>query len=70
MRIINQRGDVSIEFDGTEINIQTESIIFQSGISKGMLGRYESEDRASEIFDEMHKQWRENPLAVFYMPET
>lgn len=70
MRIITQRCDKSIEFDGTEINIQTESIIFQSGISKGMLGRYESEYRAIEVFDEMHNQWRENPLAVYYMPET
>lgn len=69
MRIISQTRDTSIEFDGTEIFLQYESVIYQSEISKGKLGKYATCKRAKEVFLEIHKQWLEDCMSIYKMPE-
>lgn len=69
MRIVTQRNESSIEFDGTEIFLQYEHVCYQSNVSKGKLGTYESRERARDIFDEMHRQWEKDCISVFYMPK-
>ena len=68
MRIISQDGKMSIEFDGTTINVIHDTIAFGMKHSKGSLGVYESEQRAGEVFMEMHNQWQKDCMSVFEMP--
>lgn len=69
MRIINQRGDMSIEFDGTEISQQNEAIVYQSKMSRGLLGKYDTAGRADEVFMEIHKAYEDNNgFGTFEMP--
>lgn len=55
MRIINQRRDRSVNFDNVEIHIDdTRILAFVNVNSTIVLGEYETEERASEVFDEIH----------------
>jgi len=69
MRIVTQNRNTSIEFDGSEIHTQYGSLIYHTNLSRGNLGKYESEERAMEVFDEMHMQWQADCMSVYYMPE-
>jgi len=54
MRIINQRRDRSLNFDNVEIYID-DTRIFAEEDRKILLGEYNTEERASEVFEEVHK---------------
>lgn len=56
MRIINQRRDRSLNFDSVEIYIE-DTRIFSVGNQKILLGEYDTEERASEVFEEIHKAY-------------
>lgn len=53
MRIINQRRDRSANFDNVEIHVD-DTRIFAVGNGNIVLGEYGSEERANEIFQEIH----------------
>lgn len=54
MRIINQRRNRSVNFDNVEIHVD-DTGIFAFGDHKILLGEYDTEERASEVFEEIHK---------------
>lgn len=56
MRIINQRKDRSVNFDNVEIHIE-DTRIFALGDCRILLGEYDEEQRAQEVFTEIHKTY-------------
>lgn len=54
MRLINQSGTRSINFDNCEVYIDGECICTNSRGVRDVLGRYETPERAKEVFKEMH----------------
>lgn len=58
MRIINQRRNRSVNFDNVEIHIEdTRILAFVNVNFTIVLGEYEIEERAQEVFEEMHKAY-------------
>ena len=70
MRIMFDNNTRSIEFDGTEFWLAGHSIHYRLGNSTGVLGRYETPERAFQIFWDMHCEWEKSPLSTFCMPEV
>lgn len=54
MRIINQAGTRSINFENCEVYIDGECICTNSHGVRDVLGRYKTPERAKEVFKEMH----------------
>lgn len=54
MRLINQSGTRSINFENCEVYIDGECICTSSRGVRDVLGRYETPERAKEVFKEMH----------------
>lgn len=54
MRIINQAGTRSINFENCEVYIDGQCICTSSRGVRDVLGRYETPERAKEVFEEMH----------------
>lgn len=54
MRLINQSGTRSINFDNCEVYIDGECICTNNRGVRDVLGRYETHERAKEVFEEMH----------------
>lgn len=54
MRIINQAGTRSINFENCEVYIDGKCICTSSRGVRDVLGRYETPERAKEVFEEMH----------------
>ena len=54
MRIINQSRTRSINIDNFEFYIDGECICTSSRGVRDVLGRYETPERAKEVFEEMH----------------
>lgn len=55
MRIINQTGTRSINFDNCEVYIDSECICTSDRGVRDVLGRYATPERAKEVFEEMHR---------------
>lgn len=55
MRLINQSGTRSINFDNCEVYIDGECICTNSRGIRDVLGRYKTPERAKEVFEEMHR---------------
>lgn len=54
MRIINQRRNRSVNFDNVEVRLGDTRIFAESG-REILLGEYDTEERALEVFEEIHK---------------
>lgn len=54
MRIINQRRNRSVNFDNVEVRLEDTRIFAESG-REILLGEYDTEERALEVFEEIHK---------------
>lgn len=54
MRIMNQHRNRSVNFDNVEIHVD-DTGIFAVGDHKILLGEYDTEERSSEVFEEIHK---------------
>lgn len=54
MRLINQSGTRSINFENCEVYIDGQCICTSSRGVRDVLGRYETPERAKEVFKEMH----------------
>lgn len=57
MRIINQRKNRSVNFDRVEIHIDDTRIFAVGNQKDSFLGEYDTEERAREVFEEMHKAY-------------
>lgn len=55
MRIINQSGTRSINFDNCEVYIDSECICTSDRGVWVVLGRYATPERAKEVFEEIHR---------------
>lgn len=55
MRIINQTGTRSINFDNCEVYVDSECICTSDRGVRDVLGRYETPERAKEVFEEIHR---------------
>ena len=68
MRIINQRGNMSLNFESIIIMIDEENICTTLDGKVHVLGKYASEKRAKEVFEDIHysSYGLEN---VYCMPE-
>lgn len=55
MRLINQSGTRSINFENCEVYIDGECICTNSHGVRDVLGRYKTPERAKEVFEEMHR---------------
>lgn len=71
MRIISQDRDISVEFDNVILKICNGSLIYAypyaNQSSALVLGKYASQERAREVFEDMHSIIGFKNL--FYMPE-
>lgn len=71
MRIISQNRDISVEFDNVILKICNGSLIYAYPYANQataiVLGKYESRERAQEVFDLIHESLGIN--MIFYMPE-
>lgn len=56
MRIINQHRNRSVNFGNVEIRVDDTRIFAESG-RKILLGEYDTEERALEVFKEIHKAY-------------
>lgn len=63
MRLINQSGTRSINFENCEVYIDGECICTNSRGIRDVLGRYKTPERAKEVFEEMHHA--SMPVMVF-----
>lgn len=64
MRIINQRRDVSLNFDDIDIFINGTQVCSKKDGIVSILGIYANEKRAKEVFIEIHKVCE----LTYYMP--
>lgn len=66
MRIINQDKIKSIEFENHDISVDGKYII-SVGVSKMILGQYNTENRARGVFDKIHEAYTEK-MPFYIMP--
>lgn len=66
MRIINQDKTNSIEFENHDIFVDGKYII-SVGVSKMMLGQYNTENRERRVFDEIHEAYTAK-TPIYIMP--
>ena len=62
MRVVSQKRDYSFDFDRTVFWTQYNVIYAKIGIDSIAIGQYESDQRAAEVFEEMHKAYSDMPL--------
>lgn len=58
MRVVSQNRDYSFDFDQTVFWTQYNVIYAKIGADSIAIGQYESDKRAAEVFDDMHKAYR------------
>lgn len=57
MRVVSQKRNYSIDFDWTVFWVQLEVIYAKIGTESIAIGQYESDKRAAEVFEDMHKAY-------------
>lgn len=55
MRIVSQNRDLSVDFDRCEIWSQYNVIYRRIGTDSKVIGQYATEERAAEVFEDIHK---------------
>lgn len=71
MRVVSQRRNFSFDFDRTVFWTQDNIVYAHIGVSMSdkVIGKYESPDRAAEVFDDMHTNYSTAEGSVYLMPE-
>ena len=64
MRVVSQNRNYSFDFDRTVFWTQYNIIYAKIGIDSVAIGKYKSEERAAEVFDDMHKTYSGMPILV------
>lgn len=60
MRIITQNGLRSLNFDQLDVFIEDGYICSTDGKIKAILGKYKNQERAIEVFNDMHNMYCQN----------
>ena len=69
MRAVSQSGNFSFDFDRTVFWRQSDVIYAKIGSESIAIGKYKSDERAAEVFEDMHTHYATVEGAVYYMPE-
>ena len=64
MRVISQDRSYSLDFDRTVFWTQYNVIYAKIGNESIAIGQYESEERAAEVFEDIHKSYSGMPILV------
>lgn len=64
MRVVSQNKNYSFDFDRTIFWTQYNVIYAKIGNESIAIGQYESEERAAEVFEDMHKSYSGMPILV------
>lgn len=70
MRIINQSRDASYEFESSTVSVADRMIFLRNNYTNaghGIVGVYEDELRAKEVFVDMHEKYCKGD-ANYFMP--
>ena len=79
MRVVSQSRDYSADFNRCEVKREENSIQFIASSGKKTVGLYESEERAADVFLDIHQKYEQYSAstgasnlegAVYYMPEV
>lgn len=70
MRVISQKKNMSVEFDATFFFTQYEFVYANIYGNMEVFGKYETEERAKEVFLEMNYRSSDLVLDVYQMPEV
>ena len=62
MRVISQSRNFSFDFDRTVFWRQSDVIYAKIGSESIAIGKYQSDERAAEVFEDMHKAYSGLPL--------
>ena len=62
MRVISQSMNFSFDFDRTVFWTQYNIIYAKLGTESIAIGQYESEERAAEVFEDMHRSYLCSPI--------
>ena len=62
MRVVSQNKNYSFDFDRTVFWTQYNVIYAKIGNESIAIGQYESEERATEVFEDIHKAYSDMPL--------
>ena len=64
MRIISQTKDLSIDFDHTPICVSYNHVCAIIDGQQKVIGQYETDARAKEVFEDIHKAYSGEPVKV------
>lgn len=64
MRVVSQSRNYSFDFDRTIFWTQCNIIYAKIGVESIAIGKYESDKRAAEVFEDMHKAY--SPVGLIY----
>ena len=64
MRIISQTKDLSIDFDHTPICVSYNHVCAIMDGQQKVIGQYETDARAKEVFEDIHKAYSGEPVKV------
>ena len=70
MRIISQDKSYSFEFSNHDIRQADEYLYCVTATRDVVIGKYDSEHRASEVFDILHEKAKREFVGVFRLPEV
>lgn len=62
MRVVSQSRNFSFDFDRTVFWRQSDVIYAKIGCESIAIGKYQSPERAAEVFDDMHRAYSSLPL--------
>ena len=64
MRIISQNKDLSIDFNHTPICVSYNHVCAIMDGQQKVIGKYETDERAKEVFEDIHKAYSGEPVKV------
>ena len=64
MRIISQNKDLSIDFNRTPICVSYNHVCAIMDGQQKVIGKYETDERAKEVFEDIHKAYSGEPVKV------
>ena len=69
MRVVSQSRNFSFDFDRTVFWRQHDVVYAKVGTESIAVGKYESDESAAEVFEDMHTHYSSAERSVYYMPE-
>ena len=69
MRVVSQSRNFSFDFDRTVFWRQSDVIYAKIWGESIAIGKYQSDERAAEVFDDMHTHYLTVEISVYHMPE-